>query len=165
MYLTDGPQTMFTLLRQRMALLSTLAYNEPSLPRFMWDVNQSTLTIDGVPVTLQQFKSGILQIINECHETIPVICGSLDVTEFWSHIESKMDLLDRENCFFDNPFEVAVGTSVLSDPRNGMARFRHILLEHILRDSTYCISDEKGDLITNKSESRQLFVRDPCLFV
>ncbi|KZT05673.1 uncharacterized protein LAESUDRAFT_759917 [Laetiporus sulphureus 93-53] len=151
-YLIQGQQTLFSTLQQHMSLLSALALSEPGIPRFNWDVTRTILGIDGVGMSMHRFKSSINFMIDECHAAIREICGSLSLDDFWNHIDSKMNPMDRENCFFDDPQVTKTGSSVFTDRRNGLERFRFILMEHILDDPRFFNIDDDGKPVAAKGK-------------
>ncbi|KAH7902791.1 hypothetical protein BJ138DRAFT_1121097 [Hygrophoropsis aurantiaca] len=136
-YLTDGRLTLFTCLRQKMALLSLLAYDELTLPRFMWNATYDVLSIDGFPITLSHFRQSIEFTIGNMRAKFEALFRGCRYDDIIGYVASRTDPVDNLNWFHDHPQNSTQGSSVFNEPGNNFAQYSSRLIKHLARDVTH----------------------------
>lgn len=133
-FLTIGRPSLFNTLREQMALLSALSYQEPGLPRFLWSPDYRVVSIDGFPLQLSTLITGIHAIITQTEISLDHVLRQCPLSDCWSHIDRALDPTQPKHWFTDKSREDQSGYSFLTDPANGLQHYRHSLLRHFLRD-------------------------------
>jgi hypothetical protein len=136
-YLIDGKQTLFTGLRQKMALISSLSYSEPGIPRFMWNVSKTVLTVDGFAIQLSTLYHLLRSSIDSMETMIRHVFRGCEFEDILAYIDSRMDPLLPDKWFRDSPQESKQGTSIFSYQSNNLNRFSFRLLEHLAKDPDF----------------------------
>ncbi|KAG1720862.1 uncharacterized protein EDB91DRAFT_1088677 [Suillus paluster] len=147
-YLVDGPQTLFTGLRQKMALLSALSYSEPGLPRFGWNAEMTVVSIDGFPIPLKTFKNSVNSSLDDLKAKMDELFRGCQWDDILLHIDSRTDPNNPGNWFTDRPQSADQKTSVFSFKENGWDKYQRRLLEHLARDPRL-FSRVKGEYVVN----------------
>ncbi|KAH7908979.1 hypothetical protein BJ138DRAFT_1103052 [Hygrophoropsis aurantiaca] len=149
-YLTDGKPTLFTSLRQKMALISSLAHNEHELPRFMWNADYDVLSIDGFPISLPTFRQSIEDTISSINNRVSQLCRGCPVDDLMSHIDSRTNPHAATLWFRDRPQNLAQGASVFNEEGNAFRGFDSRLLKHLSADSAFFGNLGGGDIIVHR---------------
>ncbi|KAF8418659.1 hypothetical protein L210DRAFT_3578829 [Boletus edulis BED1] len=137
-WVTDGLPSLFTSLRQKHALFSTLAYAElPGLPRFNWDSSLKILAVDGFPLSVDALSKSVSAVQMEMEGLINKLCLGIDFGSVFSYIDSRTDPTNAKMWFVDRPREDLQGTSVVSQDASGLASFSTRLLEAVARDGRF----------------------------
>ncbi|KAH0833799.1 hypothetical protein J3R83DRAFT_10949, partial [Lanmaoa asiatica] len=136
-WVTDGSPSMFTFLRQKHALFSTLAYTEPGLPRFNWDLSLKVLSVDGFPLSVRSLSKSVAAVQMEMEGLIKTLCLGLDFDSIFAYIDSRMDPTNAKMWFVDRPREDLQGTSVVSQDVSGLGSFSSQLLEVMAQDGRF----------------------------
>ncbi|KAG1855080.1 hypothetical protein C8R48DRAFT_776481 [Suillus tomentosus] len=136
-YLVDGPQTLFTGLRQKMALLSALSYSEPGLPRFAWNPEMTVVSIDGFPIPLKTFKHSVDLSLDDMKAKMDELFRGCQWDDILHYIDSHTDPNNPGNWFTDSPQSADQKTSVFNFKQNGWDKYRRRLIEHLARDPRF----------------------------
>ncbi|KAH0836305.1 hypothetical protein J3R83DRAFT_7852 [Lanmaoa asiatica] len=136
-WVTNSSPSIFTFLRQKHALFSTLAYAEPGLPRFNWDSSLKVLSVDGFPLSIHSLFKSVAAVQMEMEGLIKKLCLSVDFDSIFAYIDSHMDPTNAKMWFVDHPQEDLQGTFIVSQDFSGLGSFLLQLLEVMAQDSQF----------------------------
>src|SRR5579871_609795 len=129
-YVKEGRYTAFNSLRQVMHLASGITYNSPSLPQVQWlDDDYTKASINGKVVTFENIKSFVHERLESAESMLKrdILFGH-DFKEFGYSCSKVVDVLRQRK----------VGYSFVDSMDNGFVKFKHKLLEVLLKDPLVC---------------------------
>jgi len=147
---------MFNILREQMAMISTLAHLHPGLPLFSWDVTMQNLSIDGHVLPMKKFVKSIHDIIERIATLLRQVFRGHDYEDILQFIDSRLDPKDPERWFRDRPQCVAIGTSIFNENDNGFRKYRHRLLKVMSDDPTFFVRVDQ-ELVPKRGKHSSVF--------
>ena len=130
--------TLFNTLREQISLTSSIAYEEPGLPRFSWDPSMRYLSIDGKAIALMDFYNAIHTVVRQVEAKVGEIFGECEYEDIMKHIDAGLDLSRPSKQWFrESPQTYTRGTSVFNNSFNGFDKFRMRLVEHMAKDDRF----------------------------
>ncbi|KAJ3767163.1 hypothetical protein FB446DRAFT_822329 [Lentinula raphanica] len=137
-FLTDGPHTLFTTLRQHQSFYSTLAFNQIRLPAFSFNMDHSVLTVNGFPLSISAFVQSIHHTLDDLVPKIHQLFRGLPFDGILAHIDEALDpTREIPQWFIDHPTERCTQYSFLEEPRNGFKELRPLLFNHLITSSEF----------------------------
>ncbi|KIK53051.1 hypothetical protein GYMLUDRAFT_63923 [Collybiopsis luxurians FD-317 M1] len=151
-FLIDGQKTLFTILRQYMKLLSSLAYAQQGLPKFSWNVERTVITIDGQPLAVDTFVNAIHKTLSNVTSQVHQLFRGCPYEDILKHIDDAMipDHKFANQWFIDRPDESRSRYSFLEESRNGLSDLRPRLLNHLCEDPQLFSRGPSGEAIARK---------------
>ncbi|KAF8065974.1 hypothetical protein FPV67DRAFT_1450196 [Lyophyllum atratum] len=127
----------FNTLRQNMKLFTTLAKQEPGIPKFGWDIHKAVLSIDGFPMQLSVFYASITTGLERAETLIVNLLRGCAYKDILKEIDSRLDPSPERagNWYRDQPLKDTICYSVFKESSNGFDKFKHRLLHHLSRDT------------------------------
>jgi len=125
-YVKEGRYTAFNSLRQVMHLASGIAYSSPGLPQVQWlDDDYKKASINGKVVTFENIKSFVHERLESAESMLKrdILFGH-DFKEFGYSCSKVVDVLRQHK----------VGYSFVDSMDNGFVKFKHKLLEVLIKD-------------------------------
>ncbi|KAJ3846448.1 hypothetical protein EV368DRAFT_89011 [Lentinula lateritia] len=145
-YLTDGHPVLFTTLRQNMNFLRALASRQQGLARFSWNIERTVISIDGFPIAVSSYISGV-------HNTVKNVTTQIDHLFRGCNYSDILQLIDdamvpaqsgQPRWFRDRPTGDKIRYSFFEEPENGLQELRPRLLNHLIEDpKLFTAVDEK----------------------
>jgi hypothetical protein len=139
-HLTTGKQSTFNTLREAMALISALTYEERGLPRFSWSYDFTVLSIDGRAFPLQRFIALIHGCLHSIDIHLKALFGTCPYGDVLEYIDGRLDPSQPDKWFRDRPQDQTYGTSIFTHEENGFEAYRHRLLQHMTQDPHYFVT-------------------------
>lgn len=137
-----------------MHLLSSIAYRQQGIARFLWSRDRKTLSIDGFPVHIPSFMKNIQQMLADVSEKIKGLFRGCDYLDILEHIDQGMvpDESGQPRWFRDQIGSDRERYLFLEEDENGFAEFSDRLLVHFARNSKlFGWVDNK--MVSNRSKS------------
>jgi hypothetical protein len=131
-----------------MKFLSSLAYSEQHVGRFIWNEGHTVVSIDGFPVPMETFVKGIHSSIETMKSLVHELFRGCAYQDILDHIKSccVLDETNATSWFVDRYSEEKVFYSFLDEPRNNLSSNRNRLLHHLAGDSKLFTRNEEGEL-------------------
>ncbi|KAJ3709876.1 hypothetical protein DFJ43DRAFT_1162382 [Lentinula guzmanii] len=136
-FISEGKQVLFNSLRQSMHLISSIAYRQQGLARFLWSPDRKTLSIDGFPVHIPTFLKNIQRTLLTTIERVQTLFRGCEYLDILDHIDQGMV-----------PDEVGQ-TRWFRDQENGLEQFSDRLLLHLI-EKTNLFGWVDGKLVANR---------------
>lgn len=151
-FIMEGKQVLFNSLRQSMHLLSSIAYRQQGLARFIWSLDRKSLSIDGIPVHIPSFINNILRTLTDVTGNIDRLFRGCEYLDILQHIDQGMIPDESGKWFRDRIGREAERYSFLEEEENGFGQFHHRLLNHLAENSRL-FGWVDGKLIPKRGES------------
>ncbi|KAJ3803956.1 hypothetical protein F5876DRAFT_84042 [Lentinula aff. lateritia] len=145
-YLTDGHPVLFTTLRQNMNFLRALASRQQGLARFSWNIERTVISIDGFPIAVSSYISGVHNTVKNVTTQIDHLFRGCPYSDILQLIEDAMVPAQsgQPRWFRDRPSGDKIRYSFFEEPENGLQELRPRLLNHLIEDpKLFTAVDEK----------------------
>ncbi|KAJ3924737.1 MAG: hypothetical protein NXY57DRAFT_1044686, partial [Lentinula lateritia] len=145
-YLTDGHPVLFTTLRQNMNFLRALASRQQGLARFSWNIERTVISIDGFPIAVSSYISGVHNTVKNVTTQIDHLFRGCPYSDILQLIEDAMVPAQsgQPRWFRDRPSGDKIRYSFFEESENGLQELRPRLLNHLIEDpKLFTAVDEK----------------------
>ncbi|KAF8830860.1 hypothetical protein HHX47_DHR2000766 [Lentinula edodes] len=145
-YLTDGHPVLFTTLRQNMNFLRALASRQQGLARFSWNIERTVISIDGFPIAVSSYISGVHNTVKNVTTQIDHLFRGCPYSDILQLIEDAMVPAQsgQPRWFRDRPSGDKIRYSFFEESENGLQELRPRLLNHLIEDpKLFTVVDEK----------------------
>lgn len=150
---------MFNSLRQSMHLVSSIAYRQQGLARFLWSPDRKTLSIDGFPVHIPSFLQNIHRTLLTTTEKIHTLFRGCEYMDILDHIDHGMvpDEAGQPRWFRDHLSNDRERYSFMEEEENGLQQFSNRLLLHLI-DNSNLFGWVDGKLVAHRREFKLVLV-------
>jgi hypothetical protein len=129
-----------------MKYFSALAYRQQGVGRFIWNVDKTTLTVDGSPILLTDFFGGLKECLESVQKNISIGLRGCPTDDILERIDQALvpDSSGQPFWFIEEPHNQQLFQSFIEFPQNGLKQYRPRLLEHLVKDpQLFTYVDEK----------------------
>ncbi|KAJ3991696.1 hypothetical protein F5050DRAFT_1812256 [Lentinula boryana] len=150
-FISEGKQVLFNSLRQSMHLISSIAYRQQGLARFLWSPDRKTLSIDGFPVHIPTFLKNIQRTLLTTIERVQTLFRGCEYLDILDHIDQGMvpDEVGQTRWFRDCLSNDNERYSFIEEEENGLQQFSDRLLLHLI-EKTNLFGWVDGKLVANR---------------
>ncbi|KAJ3712543.1 hypothetical protein DFJ43DRAFT_1161447 [Lentinula guzmanii] len=150
-FISEGKQVLFNSLRQSMHLISSIAYRQQGLARFLWSPDRKTLSIDGFPVHIPTFLKNIQRTLLTTIERVQTLFRGCEYLDILDHIDQGMvpDEVGQTRWFRDRLSNDNERYSFIEEEENGLEQFSDRLLLHLI-EKTNLFGWVDGKLVANR---------------
>ncbi|KAF8056315.1 hypothetical protein FPV67DRAFT_1678289 [Lyophyllum atratum] len=136
-FLHDGEVHTFNTLRQNMKLFTTLAKQQPGIPKFGWDVQKTVLSINGFPLQLSVFYKSITTGLERLETLIIELLRGCPYEDLLKEIDSRLDPdpARAAHWYRDQPLKDTMCWSIFKESSNGFDKYQDVLLHHLSCDT------------------------------
>ncbi|KAL0058438.1 hypothetical protein AAF712_014899 [Marasmius tenuissimus] len=143
-YLTIGPRTLFTSLRQSMQLIRSIAFRQPALPRFVWDQGRANITLDGSPISVKGFFDSFPNAIKRLEQSISTLFGEFPYLPILAEIDRRTDPLHPAEWYKDALSNDKPGQSLFAVAENGFKIHKIEFLNWMCNNKKFCLQSDTG---------------------
>lgn len=135
-YLTDGPNTTFTTMRETKNRFDSIIASLPMISRFTWDPSYKVISMDGSPIPVQTLLDSWQSCLRDLSVSIQKLFRGFDYDSILSIIDSKLIPLPEEasNWLIDSRSQYDYLYSFLKEDRNQLQPFGELFLRSLVND-------------------------------
>ncbi|KAG1722151.1 hypothetical protein EDB19DRAFT_1835138 [Suillus lakei] len=122
-------QYPFTMLREEMHLLSSIAHSETRLPCLLWNAEHMVLQVDGSPLIISAIRDMVNLLMHHTNALIMLLCEGVDMADFNQCLKTHLD--PKEPCKWpkDPLHNNTPSYSFIQDPDDPFKAFQDHLLQ------------------------------------
>ncbi|KIK52403.1 hypothetical protein GYMLUDRAFT_967365 [Collybiopsis luxurians FD-317 M1] len=157
-WISESEACIFNSLRQNMHFLSTIAFNEQGVSRFVWSHDRKILGVDGFPIHIPSFVEALTSTVSVVTEQIAKLFRGCNFLDILDRIDQSMvpDETGRPRWFMDKINCDDMRYSFLEEDGNGLREFRPRLIRYLVNHSKL-FKRAGGRLILDRKHSQQWF--------
>lgn len=98
-----------------------MSYEEPRLPQFIWNSTMTVLSIDSHLLRVERIRKSVKSIEEEMQSHVKKLTQSIDFSDLFQYIDSRMNPDEPDRWFIDHPREDLPSTSMASQDVSGLS--------------------------------------------
>ncbi|KAE9390412.1 hypothetical protein BT96DRAFT_1002315 [Gymnopus androsaceus JB14] len=135
-YLTDGPNTAFTTMRETKNRFDSVVASMPMIARFSWDYDYKVISMDGSPIPVQTLLNSWQSCLVKLSTSVHKLFRGFAYDDILSIIDAKLIPIPEEapNWMSDSRMQLDYLYSFIGEDRNRLKPFRNAFLKYLVND-------------------------------